>query len=322
MKLCTFSTHAVTGHVGLALPGDRVLDVTASFAGNPQFANLLPVITHQGETLPAMRLLLAQVAKAARAPHVHELGSVRLEVPYQPPQIRCFSVYEQHLKNAFRQVLKHNMNPLAGFLMRVLGMLKIPKSFYEAPAYYKGVRLNLSGHGDKLPRPAPGAKLDYEAELGVVVGRPGKNIDTSAAMAHVFGYVIFNDFSERAQLMKEMRARPSAGPAKGKDFDGSNSLGAWIVTADEIRDPHALEVTVCVNGETRGQGSTAWMTHRIDRILSFASWNETLHPGELIATGCVPNCAGIERWRFLDDGDRVDVEIAGLGVLSNSITPH
>ncbi|KAB2897746.1 MAG: fumarylacetoacetate hydrolase family protein [Burkholderiaceae bacterium] len=321
MRLCTFSTAQVRDHVGLGLADDRVLDVTAAFAGDARFAGLLALIEHQHETLPALRALLQDRTRDGAHP-VHALRSIRLQVPYRPPQIRCFSVYEQHLRNAFGQVMAHGVSPAAGLLMRALGAGKVPKAFYETPMYYKGARLNLSGHGGRVARPDPGSKLDYEAELAVVIGRPGKNIDRSVAMSHVFGYVIFNDFSERAQLMKEMRARPSAGPAKGKDFDGSNSLGAWIVTADEIADPHALDVTVRVNGEVRGQGSTAGMTHRIDRIVSYASSNETLHGGELLATGCVPNCAGIEQWRFLKDGDRVDVEIAGLGVLTNSIAGH
>lgn len=321
MRLCTFSTAQVTGHVGLGLADGRVLDVTAAFAGDARFACLLAVIEHQHDTLPALRALLEYRSREG-AHQVYAQRSVRFQIPYRPPQIRCFSVYEQHLRNAFGQVMAHGVSPATGLLMRALGAGKVPKAFYETPMYYKGARLNLSGHGSEVARPDPGSKLDYEAELAVVIGRPGKNIDRSVAMSHIFGYVIFNDFSERAQLMKEMRARPSAGPAKGKDFDGSNSLGAWIVTADEIADPHALDVTVRVNGEVRGQGSTAGMTHRIDRIVSYASSNETLHGGELLATGCVPNCAGIEQWRFLENGDRVDVEITGLGVLTNSIASH
>ncbi|RWA54627.1 hypothetical protein AU476_09385 [Cupriavidus sp. UYMSc13B] len=311
----------MTGHVGLGLADGRVLDVTATFAGDARFACLLALIEHQHDTLPALRALLEDRTRDG-AHQVYALRSIRFQVPYRPPQIRCFSVYAQHLRNAFRQVMAHGVSPATGLLMRALGAGRVPKAFYETPMYYKGARLNLSGHGSKVVRPDPGSKLDYEAELAVVIGRPGKNIDRSVAMSHIFGYVIFNDFSERAQLMKEMRARPSAGPAKGKDFDGSNSLGAWIVTADEIADPHALDVTVRVNGEVRGQGSTAGMTHRIDRIVSYASSNETLHGGELLATGCVPNCAGIEQWRFLEDGDCVEVEIAGLGVLTNSIAGY
>lgn len=316
MRLCTFSTDQLLRHVGLALTDQRVLDVSAAFAGDHRFATLLDVIQHEGQTLPALRALRALLASGNASPrHVHALANVRIELPYQPPQIRCFSVYEQHLKNAFRQVQAH-VAPAAGAQAEEF---RIPPAFYETPVYYKGVRLNLSGPGAPVRRPEPGAKLDYEAELAVVIGRGGKNIALPGAMAHVFGYVVFNDFSERAQLMKELRSGLGTGPAKGKDFDGSNSLGPWIVTADDIADPHALDVTVRVNGQTRGRGRTAGMTHRIDRIVSFASQNETLHAGELLATGCVPECAGIEQWRFLDDGDRVEVEIAGLGVLTNTI---
>ena len=322
MRLCTFSAGSATSHVGVALSGDRVLDVTAAMASDPRYASLLSIMEHEAVALPAIRALMRDVAASPpsdRMP-VFDLRSVTLHVPYRPPQIRCFSVYEQHLKNAFGQVLKNEIGFFARLLLDALGMAKIPKAFYAAPAYYKGVRMNLSGHLDAVSRPRPGGKLDYEAELGVVVGRRGKDIDKARAMSHVFGYVVFNDFSERDQLMKEMRSRPSPGPAKGKDFDGSNALGPWVVTADEVRDPHALDVSVRVNGQLRGQGSTALMTHRIDSIVSYASWNETLHPGELLATGCVPNCAGIEQWRFLQDGDRVDVDITGLGALSNTIT--
>jgi 2-keto-4-pentenoate hydratase/2-oxohepta-3-ene-1,7-dioic acid hydratase in catechol pathway len=313
MRLCTFSTDAFSRHVGLALPYQRLLDVSAALSGDPRFATLLDVIQHEDDTLPMLRTLLGSTQMPQGC--LHDLKAVRIELPYQPPQIRCFSVYEQHLKNAFRQVAA-NVSPAAG---APAWAMQIPAAFYETPVYYKGVRLNLSGPGAPVRRPAPGTMLDYEAELAVVVGRGGKNIDASAAMAHVFGYVVFNDFSERAQLMKELRSGVGTGPAKGKDFDGSNSLGPWIVTADEIADPHALDVTVRVNGQVRGQGSTSGMTHRIDRILSFASQNETLHAGELLATGCVPECAGVEHWRFLDDGDRVEVEISGLGVLENTV---
>ena len=313
MRLCTFSTDASSRHVGLALPDQRLLDVSAAFPGDPRFSTLLDVIQHEDDTLPMLRALLASTQMPTGC--LHDLKDVRIELPYQPPQIRCFSVYEQHLKNAFRQVAA-NVSPSTG---APAWAMQIPAAFYETPVYYKGVRLNLSGPGAPVHRPAPGTMLDYEAELAVVVGRGGKNIDASAAMAHVFGYVVFNDFSERAQHLHELRSGVGTGPAKGKDFDGSNSLGPWIVTADEIPDPHALDVTVRVNGQLRGQGSTSGMTHRIDRILSFASQNETLHAGELLATGCVPECAGVEHWRFLDDGDRVEVEIAGLGVLENTV---
>lgn len=276
------------------------------------------IIEHESSTLARISGLLRDGARVNQ-PNMLRVSHVTLGVPVAPPQIRCFSVYEQHLRNAFGQVLKHEMNPILVAGMRGLGLLKIPPAFFEAPAYYKGACLNLAGHLDVVPRPRANSRLDYEAELGVIIGKTGKDIRREDAMSHVFGYVVFNDFSERLQLIKEMRSRPSAGPAKGKDFDRSNCIGPWIVTRDEIADPHHLSVTVRLNGKTRGVGSTSGMTHRVDRIVSYASWGETLHPGELLATGCVPNCAGIEYWEFLKDGDQVEVEIDGLGALRNTV---
>ena len=238
MRLCTFSTDAFSRHVGLALPDQRLLDVSAALSGDPRFATLLDVIQHEDDTLPMLRTLLASTQMPQGC--LHDLKDVRIELPYQPPQIRCFSVYEQHLKNAFRQVAA-NVSPAAG---APAWAMQIPAAFYETPVYYKGVRLNLSGPGASVQRPAPGTMLDYEAELAVVVGRGGKNIDASAAMAHVFGYVVFNDFSERAQLMKELRSGVGTGPAKGKDFDGSNSLGPWIVTSSACGSAISSAVTI------------------------------------------------------------------------------
>ncbi len=317
MRLCTFSAPGIERHAGVALDGGCLLDLTALHASDARFASLLAIIEHEAATLPAIQASLGRLLEASVSAHIHAVHAVMLELPLQPPQIRCFSAYAQHLKNAFDQILKRKKNPLASLLLRAL--FKIPPSFYAVPAYYKGVRLNLSGPGDTIAPPSSGPMLDYEAELGLVIGRGGKNIPAGQAMRHVFGYLIFNDFSERSQLMKEMGSRPSAGPAKGKDFDGSNSLGAWLVTRDDISDPHALQVTVSVNGELRGSGTTASMSHRIERIVEYASWNETLQAGELLATGCVPNCAGIEQWRFLAAGDRVEVAIDGLGSLTNLI---
>lgn len=244
---------------------------------------------------------------------------IRFLPPLEPSQIRCFSVYVQHMKNAFAQVIKNTRGVIPNLLLRHLGLMKIPKYFFESPVYYKGTRLSLSGHQSGIRRPRADCRLDYEAELALVIGVRGKNIAERDAMKHVFGYLIFNDFSERTQLLKEMQSRPSAGPAKGKDFDGSNALGPWLVTCDEIANPENLAVQVRVNGQVVGRGSTNQMSHSIEKIVSYASWSETLYPGEMLATGCVPNCAGIEHWRFLQDGDQVEVEIEGLGSMVNSV---
>lgn len=317
MKLCTFSTGQVHAHLGVLDKSAKVLDVTALMAGDARFSTMQALIAVQDETLPLLRAVLERQDVPANCLYAQD--QIRFLPPLEPSQIRCFSVYVQHMKNAFAQVIKNTRGVIPNLLLRHLGLMKIPKYFFESPVYYKGTRLSLSGHQSGIRRPRADCRLDYEAELALVIGVRGKNIAERDAMKHVFGYLIFNDFSERTQLLKEMQSRPSAGPAKGKDFDGSNALGPWLVTCDEIANPENLAVQVRVNGQVVGRGSTNQMSHSIEKIVSYASWSETLYPGEMLATGCVPNCAGIEHWRFLQDGDQVEVEIEGLGSMVNSV---
>lgn len=317
MKLCTFSTGQVHAHLGVLDKSAKVLDVTALMAGDARFSTMQALIAAQDETLPLLRAVLERQDVPANCLYAQD--QIRFLPPLEPSQIRCFSVYVQHMKNAFAQVIKNTRGVIPNLLLRHLGLMKIPKYFFESPVYYKGTRLSLSGHQSGIRRPRADCRLDYEAELALVIGVRGKNIAERDAMKHVFGYLIFNDFSERTQLLKEMQSRPSAGPAKGKDFDGSNALGPWLVTCDEIANPENLAVQVRVNGQVVGRGSTNQMSHSIEKIVSYASWSETLYPGEMLATGCVPNCAGIEHWRFLQDGDQVEVEIEGLGSMVNSV---
>lgn len=319
MKLCTFSTGHIHAHLGLLGTSGKVLDVTALMAADKRFATMQALIEAQDETLPLLRALLEQ--KDVPLDCLYAQSEISFLPPLEPSQIRCFSVYVQHMKNAFAQVIRNTRGFIPNLLLVQLGLMKIPKYFFESPVYYKGTRLSLSGHQSGIRRPRAGCRLDYEAELALVIGTRGKNIAERDAMKHVFGYLIFNDFSERTQLLKEMQSRPSAGPAKGKDFDGSNALGPWLVTADEIMIPGNLAVQVRVNGRVVGQGSTNQMTHSIEKIVSYASWSETIFPGEMLATGCVPNCAGIEHWRFLEDGDQVEIDIEGLGSMVNTVLP-
>ena len=117
-----------------------------------------------------------------------------------------------------------------------------------------------------------------------------------------------------------MQERPlSMGPMKGKDFDTGNVLGPWIVTRDEIGDPHTLDMEVRVNGERWGGGNSADMHHTFNDILAFISRSETLHPGEVIASGTVPTGCGLELGRFLSPNDVVELEIERIGILRNRI---
>jgi 2-keto-4-pentenoate hydratase/2-oxohepta-3-ene-1,7-dioic acid hydratase in catechol pathway len=109
------------------------------------------------------------------------------------------------------------------------------------------------------------------------------------------------------------------GPAKGKSFDGSNVLGPWIVTADEIGDPQKLKIEVRVNGGTRATGDTRNMLFPFEEILAYASQDETIQAGEAFGSGTVGNCCGLEIGRFLESGDSIELSVDRIGVLSNTV---
>ncbi|UCE30738.1 MAG: fumarylacetoacetate hydrolase family protein [Burkholderiales bacterium] len=194
---------------------------------------------------------------------------------------------------------------------------EIPGVWYQRPTWYKGNRFSVVGHEAEVEWPPYSEMMDFELELACVIGRKGRDIPGSEAMAHGFGFTIFNDFSARDTQMVE---RPlGMGPMKGKDFDTGNAFGPWIVTTDEIGDPVALDMTVRVNVERWGGGNSRDMQHSFAQIVAFISRSETLYPGEIVASGTVGTGCGLERVRFLAPGDLVELEIEKIGVLRNRI---
>jgi 2-keto-4-pentenoate hydratase/2-oxohepta-3-ene-1,7-dioic acid hydratase in catechol pathway len=159
--------------------------------------------------------------------------------------------------------------------------------------------------------------MDYEIELGLFIGKTGTDIPVEQARSHIFGYTIFNDFSARDQQFRETSARQ--GPSKGKSFNGSNVIGPWIVTADEIPDPYNLAMQVRVNGETRARGTSAGMLHSFEQFIAYVSRDETLHAGEFLASGTMGGGSGLEQDRFLEDGDMIELEIEKIGILRNAV---
>ncbi|WP_084963920.1 fumarylacetoacetate hydrolase family protein [Thermoactinospora rubra] len=164
-----------------------------------------------------------------------------------------------------------------------------------------------------IPEGATG-QLDWEAELAVVIGSAARDVSPARALEHVFGYTAANDLSARdAQFADGQWFR-------GKNFDGFCPLGPWIVTPDELGDPHSLAVGARVNGETVQDGSTKEMIFGVGEIVSYLSRYLTLHPGDVIATG-TPHGVGMGRspQLWLKDGDVVEVEIEGIGTLRNTV---
>ena len=157
-------------------------------------------------------------------------------------------------------------------------------------------------------------QLDYEAELGVVIGRPAKSVAEADAPGHVFGYFVADDVSARDWQFH------SPTFTLGKSFDTHGPIGPWITTADEVADPHALQLTCKVNGEVRQFTSTSEMIFNIWKQISYLSTAFTLESGDLIATGTPDGVGGaMQPPRFLKPGDKVRCEVAGLGAIENTV---
>ena len=171
----------------------------------------------------------------------------------------------------------------------------------------------LSGPYDPID-PGVSEMLDYEAELAVVIGKPAKRVSEADAPVHVFGYTVANDVSARDWQGHS----PSF--TMGKSFDTHGPIGPWIVTADEIPNPHGLKLRCLVNGEIRQESDTSQLIHNIWQQISYLSTAFTLEPGDLLATG-TPEGVGIARNPpvFLKPGDVVRVEVEGIGVIENEV---
>ena len=234
------------------------------------------------------------------------ISDVSFLPPILPVQYRDCLVFEEHLSNCFK---------VMGASMPVPPT--IPQVWYEQPIYYKGNRMSFIGHGADVQWPKYAEFLDIELELAIVVGKQGKDITLEEAPNHIFGYTILNDVSARDAQMREMPGQ--LGPCKGKDFDTGNILGPYILTADEITHPIAVNMEARVNGERWGGGNSRQMQHTFADILAHISSSETIYPGEVIGSGTVGTGCGLETGKRLQDGDMFELEIDNIGILANRI---
>ena len=309
MKLATFA--AVGGRQKIAVVDverARLLDLAnaQSIVGGSDvdFANMLALIDAGPSGLAAVRALQAEWPADASIP----LPGTKLLAPLpQPRQFRDCMAFELHLLNANRQAEA-----------RTGVKRKISDIWYKQPIYYKANRFSTNGHEGDVVWPRYSQHMDYELELAAVLGRTGRDIPNDpSALDFIFGYTIFNDFSARDAQLAEMAAQ--LGPAKGKDFDGGNAFGPWIVTSDEIGDPNTLAMEARINGERWGGGNSSSMHHKWPAILAHISNSETLHAGEILGSGTVGTGCGLELGRQLKHGDVVELEIERIGILRNRV---
>ncbi|MGI5176198.1 fumarylacetoacetate hydrolase family protein [Dactylosporangium sp. CA-152071] len=167
----------------------------------------------------------------------------------------------------------------------------------------------VSGPNDPVLLPPLSTTTDYEVELGVVIGRTARQARTSEAMGHVAGYCIVNDITERTWQLHRGGTWD-----KGKAHDTFAPIGPWLVTTDEIPDPHGLAMRLRVDNETRQRASTGDMHHRIDQLIAYISQFMTLHPGDIITTGTPAGTAlGTDTDHYLKPGQTMTTTIDGLG---------
>jgi 2-keto-4-pentenoate hydratase/2-oxohepta-3-ene-1,7-dioic acid hydratase in catechol pathway len=176
----------------------------------------------------------------------------------------------------------------------------------------------LIGHKRPILIPKFSKQADYEGELAVIIGKKGKNISRKDAMDYIFGYTIFNDVSLRDLRWGKSGKTEYINWFKAKSLDTLGPIGPWIVTRDEILNPHNLRIRTFVNNELRQNGNTAEMIFNIPTLIEYASECVTLKPGDVIATG-TPAGVGLATGKFLKHGDVVRVEIESIGELENNV---
>jgi len=305
MRLATVS-HQGQAIVVAATKTNYLIDLHKAAAQSGKdggiFADMLSLINAGENGLKTARTLLQSADESVTM----AVSDVSFLPPIMPVQYRDCLVFEEHLANCFK---------VMGATMPVPP--SIPPVWYDQPLYYKGNRMSFIGHGTDVQWPAYAEFLDIELELAIVVGKTGKDISKDVAPAHIFGYSILNDVSARDAQMREMPGQ--LGPCKGKDFDTGNILGPYILTADEVVHPIAVNMEARVNGERWGGGNSSQMQHSFADILAHISSAETIYAGEVIGSGTVGTGCGLEIGKRLQDGDIFELEIENIGILTNRI---
>ena len=281
MRYLMFSADGET-RVGALLDGDTVVDLTAA----------LPAVRSIRDVIAGGDGLRAQIEAAMKGAAGVPLGSCRLLSPMPDPgKVICLGLnYADHAKEGG--------NELPGY-----------------PALFMRGATSLIGPGEPMIVPTCSDKLDYEAELAIVIGKTCRHVSEADAGSVIFGYTIFNDGSVRDYQ------RRSTQWTAGKNFDGTGAVGPWIVTADELpAGASGLGIRSRLNGQTMQDSNTRHMIFSVPQTIAILTEVMTLEPGDLIATG-TPEGVGYARKPpvFMRPSDEIVIEIDQIGALSNPV---
>ena len=305
MRYATFSLKSdATARLGAVLSGksDVIYDIQVLLgAPSGSLPRTLPDLIREGRD--AWGRLAARITRAAA-------GEVPAPAKYAADVVRWHAPISRPAKNIVCLGLNYSSHIEEGARARGREM-KIP----EHPVFFTKTPTSVNGPFDPIPwDPEITAQVDYEVELGVVIGIGGKNITRGNALDHVFGYTVINDVSARDVQQRHLQW------FKGKSLDGFCPMGPVVVTADEFGDPQSKKIGTRVNGVQKQNSTTANMIFPVDVIIEVLSKGMTLEPGDVIATG-TPEGVGLGRTpqEFLNDGDMVETEVEGIGVMRNQI---
>lgn len=299
MRFVTVSDASGRDRVGRVI-GDKIHLLPGALA-------LIDLLGDDGE-----RLARAGEQATADPAGIVDFDTARLRPPIpEPPSIRDFYAFEQHVK--------------AGRRSRGLDM--VPE-WYEFPVFYFTNPGTLAGPGEAVAVPPGCTKLDFELEIAAVVGRRCSDVTVAQARSHIVGYTILNDWSARDLQRKEMLV--GLGPAKGKDF--RTSLGPMLVTADELEplrkgQAFDLTLTATVNGREWSRDNLANIHWSFEEMLAYAARGSVVRPGDILGsgtcgTGCIGELSlthGEDKYPWLKPGDTVSLAAGPLGTLTNAI---
>jgi len=284
MRLVTFKHNGDT-RIGSLVDSDYVADLTRAEPRLPK--TMLGLLAGGAETLALARAVHANLPAAARL----DRSTIMLKAPIpRPGKIICIGLnYSDHAAESNQPI----------------------PSFPVVFAKYSNV---VIGPGEAIVLPKVTEQVDYEAEFAFVIGRTAKNVTELEALDYVAGYVPFNDVSARDYQLRTSQW------TMGKTFDTFGPMGPALVTADEISDPHNLNISLSIDGEIMQSSNTRFLIFSVQKLITDLSAVMTLEPGDVVSTG-TPGGVGAARTpkRWLRAGESIRVEIEKLGVLDNPV---
>ena len=288
-----------TEHLGVARDGapEEIIDVATATSGSNARRlpmNVLGVIDGGADVLDRLRELRSSPPSGAA---VHALADLTLLPPLDPPRGNVLAIGRNYQKHAEETARARDAQ-------------------VGPPTIFTKAITTITGPYADIPvDPSVSTKIDWEVELGVVIGRRGANIKRSEALGHVFGYTVLNDVTAR-----DIQNGWGGQWFKGKSLDGSCPVGPWVLTPDEVADVQQLHLQLRVNGVVKQDANSRDMIYPVGAIIEWLSVGMTLLPGMLIATG-TPEGVGFARTppEYLEPGDVMESEIDGIGLLRNRV---